>query len=335
MIKDVYELTPVQRIGNILVKRDDLFMPFDNLPLSGGKVRQSLMLLNEKRNEIITECNGKVVTIGTTQSPQGIIVAICCKEFGLDYTMVVNGDLLQRGTQKIEKHSFFRHVLNNGGKIDFGSKGHFENTLSSYIKRKYPSSYFIKFGINAANSYAILESNARQVANLPRDIENLIIPVGGGITMAGVIMGCKIYNIRPKRIIGIQISGHDWRNVIEELVPKKYKMPYEYIVTGDYANYSKRCDEKLMGELEIDPLYEAKAYSWVLHNRREVLTKDSLFWIVGNTLPIRRIDAGMPKYDISDFIISMPEYKASNINYSIKDIGHIFDIDELSAQRLF
>lgn len=39
IVHDVNDLTPVEQIGDYWFKRDDCFMPFDDIPINGGKVR--------------------------------------------------------------------------------------------------------------------------------------------------------------------------------------------------------------------------------------------------------------------------------------------------------
>ena len=41
---DIDALTPVERVGDYWFKRDDYFMPFDDIPVNGGKVRQCICL---------------------------------------------------------------------------------------------------------------------------------------------------------------------------------------------------------------------------------------------------------------------------------------------------
>lgn len=39
---DLDAFTPVQKVGDYFFKRDDLFAPFNDIPLNGGKVRQCI-----------------------------------------------------------------------------------------------------------------------------------------------------------------------------------------------------------------------------------------------------------------------------------------------------
>ena len=45
------ELTPIENHKNILFKRDDLFRPYENNGVNGGKLRQCIFLLKENSNK--------------------------------------------------------------------------------------------------------------------------------------------------------------------------------------------------------------------------------------------------------------------------------------------
>lgn len=305
---DTSELTPVELIGDSLFKRDDLYLPFNDIPLSGGKVRQAINLFQENLDTILTKHNKHVVTTNSIQSPQGVIIARCCKEFGVKFTMVINGLTTKFNT--LLKHNIIKHILNLDGIVDFSANCNWDAALVNYAKKKYPESFLIKFGINVKNSTCMVDCNANQTRNLPKEIENLIIPVGSGITMAGILKGIKQNNIKVKRVIGVQISGHDYRKVIDNIVGLEYYRPYEYIVIGSVKQYSTEKEVRLENGVILDPLYEAKVYDYILNNRKELLTKDSVFWIVGNAFTVKHeFIAKENTYSCSDKMICLSEQK--------------------------
>lgn len=44
---DFYKLTPVEKHDDIYVKREDLFKPFDDVPLNGGKIKTSICIIRK------------------------------------------------------------------------------------------------------------------------------------------------------------------------------------------------------------------------------------------------------------------------------------------------
>lgn len=72
-----YDLTPVQRVGGMLIKRDDLYAPFGPGEVNGGKLRQCVMLVKsvmDKYDSLLTYCS-----IHSPQAPITAAVAHACK----------------------------------------------------------------------------------------------------------------------------------------------------------------------------------------------------------------------------------------------------------------
>lgn len=59
------KLTPVQSVGGLLFKRDDLYEPFGPGEVNGGKMRQCMMLLDSVKDEI-----SGVISCCSIHSPQ-------------------------------------------------------------------------------------------------------------------------------------------------------------------------------------------------------------------------------------------------------------------------
>ena len=64
------KLTPVQSVGGLLFKRDDLYEPFGPGEVNGGKMRQCMMLLDSVKDEI-----SGVISCCSIHSPQAPITA--------------------------------------------------------------------------------------------------------------------------------------------------------------------------------------------------------------------------------------------------------------------
>ena len=62
LIQKASVLTPIEEYDHILFKRDDLFMPFPNEKINGGKVRQAINLIYHNLDLIRNEYNSKVAT---------------------------------------------------------------------------------------------------------------------------------------------------------------------------------------------------------------------------------------------------------------------------------
>ena len=282
----MHELTPVQEIGGMLFKRDDLYMPFDDVKLSGGKVRQCISLIGNNQKYIAEQCGGLVVTATSVNSPQGLIVSRVAKEFGFNSCIYVGNTNMS----SVKRNKMLAQVLAIGGDINCECGSAYENVLSYHINKRRESGdkfFRVKFGINLDdNPGALIDSVARQVQNLPRDLDCLVIPCGSGITMGGILRGLIEYDIHPKRVVGIQISGIDQTQTIERILGGAH-FDYELIVDRTYP-YSKRVGVNLVPGIQLDPIYEGKAMDYLLREMRsEIEDKKVCFWVVGNSNIVR------------------------------------------------
>lgn len=279
-------LTPIEEYNNILFKRDDKYIPFSDIPINGGKVRQALSLILENLENIKTKFNGTVATATSVHSPQGIIISRIAKEFGLKSIIGIGNHSNLETVCK--NHSTIRKSREMGSEIKILSKFGFNSVLYRKLKdlQKINNFYIIMFGMGAhASRTAIIDSIANQVQNLPKDLDNLVIPVGSGIIMAGILTGLIKYKIYPKRIIGIQIANTDRRKTINDLLPFMFHVNYDFILYNELP-YSKFLVMKMNDNEYLDPIYEAKAFSWMLKNI-DYKKEKTLFWIVGNSKGVR------------------------------------------------
>lgn len=274
-------ITPVEKHNSMYFKRDDLYQPFDDIPLSGGKVRQCLSLLAIKQQYIKDNCNNLVVTGTGVTSPQGIIVTRSAKYFDINSCIFVGNTK----PESIRKNTLMMNILYQGGHINYESKQGYENCLNAVLKRTYPNAYHISFGLNAPEvPEAILWSTANQVQNIPDELDYLIVPCGSCIMLSGILLGIKKYNKQVKNVIGIQIAGYDRTKVIQGLINEN--LPYKLLLSKDYP-YSKHLKSAVDG-IVLDPLYEAKAYDYMTkYMLNDISNKKTLFWIVGNSTPVR------------------------------------------------
>lgn len=282
-MKDCNELTPVEVHKNILFKRDDLFMPFDDIPLSGGKVRQCIMLLDELKDKIKNEYNNTVYTSGSSNSPQGIIVTRVSKYFGFDTKVFTPMNT------NIEKNTLMQNIIYQGGKINNQSRLGYEAVMHKFMYNysKMYTGFVVSFGINVNECRdSILGSVSNQVRNLP-DLDYLIVPCGSCIMLSGILLGLKKFNKKVKHVIAVQIAGYDRTDKVRELT-NNIDIPYEFLLSKDYA-YSKQVHHVIDG-VELDPIYEAKAYDYIVKHRPEILNSDNkvCFWLVGNSMPVRK-----------------------------------------------
>jgi 1-aminocyclopropane-1-carboxylate deaminase/D-cysteine desulfhydrase-like pyridoxal-dependent ACC family enzyme len=284
-VTDPDELTPVELHDGRWYKRDDLFAPFDDVPLSGGKVRQAMLLLGAKRDEIVRDYGGVVLTATGVHSPQGLIIARVARHFDLDCVVFVGATTI---ASALTRHSMLRRATMCGATIDASARMAYEPALAAAAERWRDAhdgaGYIVRFGINLDDApAAIIESTALQVRNVPDDVETIVVPVGAGITAGGVILGARAVQAIDDRtldVVCVQISGYDRRKTIERIVDG---LPYAWHVIEDvpYATHA-HC---VVDGVKLDPIYEAKAHDWLVGGPYD--DASTCFWIVGDSTAVR------------------------------------------------
>lgn len=293
-------ITPVEDIHGdnqfAYVKRDDQFRPFNDLPLSGGKVRQAILLVNNNIEAIRNDMGNNIWTATSMSSPQGVIVSKVASEYGVNSKLFIGSGC---SAQSISKNNLMMNSYSCGSKIDYDSRQAYETVLQARIKKVAEETgekfFNVKFGINLDTSpEALVASTAMQVQNIPDKLDNLVVPSGSCIILSGVILGCLMFNKQVGKIIGVQISGYDRSSTVNHILEvfgiKDGNLLYDMQVSKDYP-YSKHLNKYIIGDehIRLDPLYESKGHDYCKKHLPELDGKENLFWIVGDSTDIRNL----------------------------------------------
>lgn len=280
---DYLKLTPVIKYDNVYVKRDDLFKPFEDIPLNGGKLRQAFALLENNKQIIKEKYNNTVVTATSIHSPQGLIISKVAKYNNMNCYVFVG-----RTNEGVVNRNNLMHEVVKDSKLKIIG-GAWNNVLKKYstdfcLENNY---FLVNYGINLNDDKdAILNSIILQVKNLPNELDYLVIPIGSGITFSGILLGLQKYNKKVKHVIGVQISGQNLINKIRYNLGFEQTC-FEYYISNEYK-YSKQV-KSYIGDLLLDPIYEAKAWDYFIKNF-DYRNKKVCFWVVGDTNTIREIN---------------------------------------------
>ena len=274
----IYDLTPVEPIGDVWFKRDDLFSP-DGVH-NGSKFRQLIWLFSRRQFP-------GVVSGAVTGSPQLPMVAACAKHYGMkcvQFTgalknMALAGEKL--GAETILVNPGYGPLLNRRAKDYAAAHG--------WLR--------IETNITVTTSDADIEAfhrvGSEQVRNLPDHMETLIVPAGSRNSAVSILYG--LYRYPPKslkRIIFMHINKNLAKHEKEMWARLKacgvcdvgYDIETYDVFANGYTNY-----EKLMpfsyGSLAMHPRYEGKCWSYINDHPeafRPYLNDKTLFWIVGS-----------------------------------------------------
>ena len=273
------ELTPVEEHQGIFFKRDDLYAPYGENFITGGKIRQCRDLIKTNLDYIVNECGSTIATAASIQSPQSPIVAKVAQEFGLK-SIIGFGNTTIEGALKQKSISWCRDL--NAELVVLSESQGFNNVLYSNLNKlsEIRPMFKVLFGY-AAQQYrtSIIGKIAEQVQNV--DCDTLYVPLGSGVTFTGILEGVRLYNKKFK-IVALQPFGYDrTKDIHKNLEGMTWEYDYKYIC-GDYTYHSLL--KKNVG-FELDMIYESKSFEMMegIINKSE----KSCFWIIGNSNIIR------------------------------------------------
>jgi cysteine synthase len=258
-------------------KRDDLFSPFPDCGVSGGKFRQCISLVKRHLPTIRKHHGATIATACSVHSPQGVIVARVAKHFRLKC-------LIGCGTTTPSRHPALRICKELGAEVKtLVTANAYNAVLESRLDRinKKRKFFPIRFGYQAeTDPDAIIDVNAQQVRNIPRAVTTIIVPVGSGVSAQGILAGIKRY--RPTvKVFLIQPFGYARRIAIPAGINVRYfKGKYEYAKPLRIS----------IDNFQLDEIYEAKAYDYMSCKLTKLLSPERVcFWIIGNANGMRHV----------------------------------------------
>jgi len=278
IVEDPRALTPVQNHEGLWLKREDLFKPFGERGVNGGKLRQCWIML-----EKIKDSYSGTISCCSIHSPQGPISAAVSNHFGLD-SDVYFGNVLPETLEKAPMVKLIRHY---GGKPSVHPKQFRQVNLYHLAKQVAPeeNKFIIAYGFNLSQfPEAILDAVSNQVENIPDELDNLVITCGSGITSTGVLIGLKRFNKKVGKIYFVATAPSREEKIKKTIAEQGLDIEYEMVDLFHRPgfSYDKQVKAKL-GEIELHPNYEAKTYTWmVTESKLNRFNNKTLFWIVGS-----------------------------------------------------
>jgi len=238
--------TPVEKHGAFWLKRDDHFV---RAGARGGKVRTCWALAQGAPG---------LVTAGSRQSPQVNIVARIARALGVPCRVhVPSGKLTpelvaaqEAGAELVQHRPGYNTVLLARARADAADRGWRE----------------IPFGMECQEA---VEQTASQVPpKFPKGVRRLVVPVGSGMSLAGVLAGLAHQGIRLP-VIGVTV-GADPAKRLDRYAPG-WRERVELVDSG--VDYHQSARETQLDGVALDPIYEAKCLPF--------LKPGALLWCVG------------------------------------------------------
>lgn len=280
---DINEITRVEKRGDFFFKRDDLYKPFDWSPINGSKVRQCELLIEKN----ISIAKNGIVTGSSILSPQASIVSAIAKNHRFPCTIMYGGTNID----SLRKKKYPSLCLEYGANVCVVSNSGFTSVLTSkadeYARKN--RCLHIRYGIDLLNKIDVfINSVAKQVANIPNDIDNIVLTVGSGTTLIGVMLGMARYKPNIKNVYGVGCAPNrvdKIKSYVEKInIQMGIKIPLWKLHYIDAFNeydgykYSQTMKEQYNG-IVFHPRYEAKTFHWLKEQR---LDGNTLMWIIGS-----------------------------------------------------
>jgi hypothetical protein len=318
--------TPVERRGDLWFKREDSFAPLGYGGVNGGKVRQIIYLTQDYLRGLPLDAKPGLLLAGSVKSPQLGRVPAVAAHFGLPTLLVIGSKL-----ETASRHENVQIGMNLGAAF-YSTKVAYNPALQSAARKlhatpEYKDYYLLEYGLSVEGSPTRIEQFYKfcsaQVANLPPEMETLVVPAGSCNTTIAVLYGIArfrpprlkrivLFGIGPERVswfeerllligreAGIDIAGLFKRNYHHHAdLARKYgdrEAPYSLehydLHETKFASYQDEMPATIEG-IVLHPTYEGKIIHYVRQNRLDVLDGGrTVFWIVGSTPrwePMRR-----------------------------------------------
>ena len=250
------DLTPIERRGEYWIKRDDLFTVAG---VAGGKARSCWHLAQRAAG---------LVTAGSRASPQANIVAHIADRLGIPCRVHTPGGELS--PELVEAQAAGATVVQH--------KAGYNNVIIARARDDAKVSGYanIPFGMECLEA---VKQTAAQVRDIPPEVTRIVMPVGSGMSLAGVLTGLKAIGW-PGQVVGV-VVGADPEKRLSKFAPKEWRDMVTLIPSG--SDYHAAAPITELEGIALDPHYEAKCLPF--------LKPGDMLWIVGIRQTARRGDA--------------------------------------------
>lgn len=252
---DPEALTPVERRGSLLIKRDDLFQIG---PVNGGKTRtvyRAALRFGDGLRGIVTgggKGSRRVNVVAQVARYLGVPAHIHTPTGSPTAEMLL---AVEAGALRITHRPGYLTVLQKRAEEDAREQGE--------------GWCYAAFG---GQSEEAVEESDRQTDNLPfGEFERMVVTAGSGTVLAGILRGLRRHGWEGP-VIGVMV-GHDAADVLGKYAPPGWEEQCT-LIKPETDFMTPLPDTRIEGIL-LDAYYEAKAAAYA--------EPGDLFWIVGLT----------------------------------------------------
>lgn len=291
MTADHTALTPWELRNGRWYKREDLHR--NAYGVNGAKYRACRHLITQAMAEKRFDY---VVSAQSVRSPQAAITATLAEELGLGCVIVVGASKPETAV----KHPSVRIAVEAGAMLDTTPRVAYNPVIQPYGERlaRELGAYQVPYAISppADASPAALRTflgvGGRQVANMPDEIETLVIAFGSGNTTAGVLYGLSqadmVRQLKRVVLVGVGPDRTSWLyDRLRMVGVAEFAFDIEHQpLHGWFAEYSDLMPETVDG-IVLHPTYEGKVARYLNLTEPDWWTRrdgSTGFWIVGGPI---------------------------------------------------
>ena len=250
-------ITPVECCGGVYYKRDDLALsgiPADHP--NGSKMRQFLHMVQWAPD------NAPIIVGCSSTSAMQVYAASAAALLGRSaHIFVPQRKTPSRSTQ---------WAVSMGVDVQYVRPGYLS------VIRKRARDFSAQYPDGAVRwdvAYAVQDA-AEQTVNIPAHVHRLVVPVGSGLTLAGVLLGLANQGRTDVRVKGVAVSPLATAEGVRAVYTRASVAQHgeEYDHAGRCPKFrlkqhAEKYDTPVVGTLPggelLDPYYAAKAVPWV------------------------------------------------------------------------
>jgi 1-aminocyclopropane-1-carboxylate deaminase/D-cysteine desulfhydrase-like pyridoxal-dependent ACC family enzyme len=263
-------ITPIEKMGEIFVKREDLAC-WESLEYpSGSKVRQYMAMA---ANAALASVNGQILKgaavpclVGcSANSAMQIYVSAAAKQLGVP-------GIIYTAQRKVKSDATI-YAESLGCEINFVKPGYLSVIRKAARTRIRQLGQVVQWDRNEA-----IKDTIAQCVNIPKEVKRIIVPTGSGLTAAGVLIGVSRLGLggwpyqQGPIVVAVLTSPMATKESILKLVDKEPNL-CKFQVIGPSTPYDTPVVAELPDGTPCDPFYSAKALQY--------LTDGDLLWPVG------------------------------------------------------
>lgn len=234
VVTDPEALTPVQRVGDVWIKRDDLFVfagARGSKARAGWKIGQSAAGLSVAGSRTAPMIS-RVARIG-----EALGIPVRCHVAGSKSLTSQERDAVAHGAELVKHRVNYLRTLVAKSRADAADRTGWRH---------------IELGLE---SDEYVEMNAPQAANVPAESRRVVVCVGSGNGLSCVLHGLDRAGLGAVPVLGVCV-GFDPTPLLDRRAPSDWRERVT-LVQSDIP-FDQRAPTIRLGGVELDPHYEAK-----------------------------------------------------------------------------